>query len=170
MLSTQSTIKVKLGKNNTTIHTDHWEWLLQKILNYTTISNQTYIILAKLRSTQNPTCNDEEYHTLNYTVLWINQLWINEVFPYTRTVTLCIHAWLKWKYISNFIHNVLIKTTNKYTFKQSAETTVLVHAFIGKGNTLINSQPSSERLWGLSFSCVSNLSWHQQMATLFYNS
>jgi len=56
---------------------------------------------------------------------------------------------------------------NNDTFKQSVETTVLVHAFTGNGNT-INSQPSSKRLWGLSFSCVSNLYCHQQMATLHF--
>jgi len=35
-------------------------------------------------------------------------------------------------------------------------------------NTLINSHPSSERFCGLSFSHVSNLSCHQQMATLHF--
>jgi len=48
-------------------------------------------------------------------------------------------------YIKNFIHNIVIKTMNNDTFKQSVETTVLVHAFTGNGNT-INSQPSSKRL------------------------
>jgi len=52
-------------------------------------------------------------------------------------------SWLKWIYINNFIHNVLIATINNDTFKQFVQTTVLVHAFIGNGNTLINSQPSS---------------------------
>jgi len=35
---------------------------------------------------------------------------------------------------------------------------MLGHAFTGNGNTLINSQPSSERFWVVSFSCVSNMS------------
>ena len=46
--------------------------------------------------------------------------------------------------IYNFIHNNLIKTINNDTFKQYVETTVLVHAFIGNGDTLSISQPSSE--------------------------
>jgi len=71
-------------------------------------------------------------------------------------------------YIYIFIHIILIKTINNYTFKQSVETTVLVHAFIGNGNTLTDSHPSSERFSGLSFSCVSNLPCHQQMATLHF--
>jgi len=65
--------------------------------------------------------------------------------------------------IYNFIHTILIKTINNDTLKQYVETTVLVHAFNGNGSTLINSQPSSERFWGLSFSHVSNLSCHQHM-------
>ena len=48
-------------------------------------------------------------------------------------------------YISNFIHSILIKTINNGTSKKSVDTTALVHAFTGNGNTLINSQPSSER-------------------------
>ena len=71
-------------------------------------------------------------------------------------------------YINNFIHNTLIKTINNDTVEQFVETTVPVHAFIGKGNTLIISQPSSERFQGVSFSFVSNLSCHQQMATLHF--
>jgi len=71
-------------------------------------------------------------------------------------------------YIHNVIHNVLIKTINNDTSKQYVETTVLVHAFTALGITLINSQPSSERFWGLSFSCISNLSVHQQMTTLHF--
>ena len=67
--------------------------------------------------------------------------------------------------INNFIHNILIKTINNDTFKQYVETTVH-NAFIGNGNTLTISQPSSERFWGVSFSFVSNSSCHQQMATL----
>ena len=47
--------------------------------------------------------------------------------------------------IYNFIHTILIKTINNDTLKQYVETTVLVHDFNGNGNTLINSQPSSER-------------------------
>ena len=39
----------------------------------------------------------------------------------------------------------IIKTINNNTFKQHVETTVLVHVFIHNGNTLIISQPSSER-------------------------
>ena len=38
-------------------------------------------------------------------------------------------SWLKWIYINinNFIHNILIKTINCDTFKQSVQTTVTVH-------------------------------------------
>ena len=71
-------------------------------------------------------------------------------------------------YIYNFIHNILIKTIKNYTFKQFVETIALVHAFIGNGNKLINSQASSERFWSLFFSHVSNLSCHQQMATFHF--
>ena len=71
-------------------------------------------------------------------------------------------------YKSNFIHNISIKTINNDTFKQLVETKALVHSFIGNGNTLINSQPSSERFWSLFFSHVSNLSCHQQMATFHF--
>jgi len=39
-------------------------------------------------------------------------------------------------------------------FKQYVETTVPIHAFTGNSNTLINSQPSSERFWSLFFSCA----------------
>jgi len=42
--------------------------MLQKILNETTISNQTHIKLAKLRSTQNLMHNAKECHTSNYMV------------------------------------------------------------------------------------------------------
>ena len=45
---------------------------------------------------------------------------------------------------------------------------MLVHTFIGYGNTLISSQPTSERFQGLYISHVSNLSYHQQMATLHF--
>ena len=68
----------------------------------------------------------------------------------------------------NFIHNILIKTIKNGTFKQFVETTALVHAFIGNGNTLINSQPSSRKFWSLFFNFVSNLSCHQQMATFHF--
>jgi len=68
-------------------------------------------------------------------------------------------------YINNINNNVLIETFNNDTFKQFVQTTVLVHASIGNGNTLIYSQPS---LRGLSFRCVSNLSRHQQLATLHF--
>jgi len=49
-------------------------------------------------------------------------------------------------YINNFIHNILTKTIKNDTFKQCVEIAVLVHGFTGNGNTLINSQPSSERV------------------------
>jgi len=41
------------------------------------------------------------------------------LFPY-------LHEYIR---INNFIHNILIKTINNDTFKQSVETTVPVHAF-----------------------------------------
>jgi len=69
-------------------------------------------------------------------------------------------------YIYNFIHSILIKPINNDTFKNSVQTTALVHAFIRNSNTLINSQPPSERFWNLSFSHLSNLSCYQQMPTL----
>jgi len=68
-------------------------------------------------------------------------------------------------HINNFNNNVLIETVNNDTFKQFVETTVLVHTSIGNGNTLIDSQQS---LRGLSFRCVSSLSWHQQLTTLHF--
>jgi len=48
--------------------------------------------------------------------------------------------------IHNFIHNISINTINNDIFNQFVGTTVLVHAFIGNGKTMINSQPSSERI------------------------
>ena len=80
------------------------------------------------------------------------------------------HKWAIYIYTHthNFIHNILIKTIKNGTFKQFVETTALVHAFIGNGNTLINSQPSSRKFWSLFFNFVSNLSCHQQMATFHF--
>ena len=80
-------------------------------------------------------CNDEESHTLNLRGFPVHQN------CYT------VHSFpdLKLIYINNFIHNVLIKTINNDTSKQYVETTVLVHDFTALGNTVINSQPSSER-------------------------
>jgi len=74
----------------------------------------------------------------------------------------------KWAIYIYFIHNILIKTIKNGTFKQFVDTTALVHTFIGNGNTLINSQASSERFWSLFFSHVSNMSCHQQMATFHF--
>ena len=58
-------------------------------------------------------------------------------------VCVCVHTYIHtYIYISKFIYNILIKTIKTDTFKEFVETTVLVHAFIGNGNTLLNSQPS----------------------------
>ena len=130
--------------------------------------NQTYIKLAKL-GVHRILCV-----MLRNTILWI--IWYSELtnFELSRwscTPELLQYAfipWLKWIYINNFINNILIKTINNDTSKQYAETAVLVHAIIGNGNTLINSQPSSDRIWVLSLSHVTNLSCHQQMATLHF--
>ena len=73
----------------------------------------------------------------------------------TELLHYAVISQLKWIYTNKFIHNISIKTIKNYTFKQSVETTVLVHAFIGNGNTLIKSQPLSARFWCLSSSHVS---------------
>ena len=130
--------------------------------------NQTHIKLTKLGVQKSP-C--EMLSNAILWIIWYSELTIFELWRCSCTPKLLQYAfisWLKWIYINNVIHDILIKTINNDTFNQYVETTVLVHAFIGNGNILINSQPSSQRIWGLSFSYVSNLSWHQQMAALHF--
>ena len=129
-----------------------------------------------MNATTTQLLSSSEFCKLRYDTIPVNSASANISFYTNNSKMSNFELWhfcCKWAiciyiYKSNFIHSILIKTINNDTLKQSAETVVLVHAFISNGNTLINSHPSSERFWNLSFSCVSNLSCHQQMATLHF--